>query len=139
MSNQRLVEAASRGADINITPLVDVVLVLLIIFMVVTPLIDRKIEVRVPTDDQFDVPAVTLTVSVASDGQFSINSTPVADQAYVAELTKALEGQPTGERLVFFMADDRASYAKVVAALDGARKAGADVLGMTTDKLATAQ
>jgi biopolymer transport protein ExbD len=136
-----VVELASRGAEINITPLVDVVLVLLIIFMVVTPLIDRKIEVRVPDDDigVTPPPADTIVVSVASDGRISINSSPIADGEYVAALAEVLDGRASGARLVFFTADDRASYARVVSALDGARQAGADVLGMATEKLAAAR
>jgi biopolymer transport protein ExbD len=129
--------SASRG-EINITPLVDVVLVLLIIFMVVSPLMTQKIQVHVPDEAPTEGPP-PVVVSVSTAGQFAINSKVVADANYVAELAKVLEAMPSGERLVFFTADADANYAKLVLALDGARQAGADTLGMATEKLAVAR
>ncbi len=141
MAKQKVLEVASRGGEINITPLVDVVLVLLIIFMVVTPLMEKKIQVRVPEDVVGPPPPAEgpqIVVSIARDGHFRINSTPVTDADYVAELTQALDARPDVERLVFFTADEQASYAKLVAALAGARQAGAETLGMATNELAVA-
>jgi biopolymer transport protein ExbD len=131
--------ANSANSDINITPLVDVVLVLLIIFMVVTPLLEKDIAVRVPESEQVevqqDVPPEQLVVSVDKEGTFSINSEKIADTEYVARLTRVLAAKSKGDRLVFFTADDNTNYAKLVAALDGARQAGAETLGMMTDKI----
>ncbi len=130
------------NSDINITPLVDVVLVLLIIFMVVTPLLEKDIEVKVPSDEDIieDVtpPPDQLVVSLDVAGKFSINAEPIADADYVEKLKRIVAAKEKGDRLVFFMAEDNTSYARLVAALDGARMAGAETLGMMTEKMAPA-
>lgn len=123
-------------SEINVTPLVDVVLVLLIIFMVLTPLLEKDLTVAVPQTEKVDVPQVTetqLVVAVAADGTVTLNQQPVAMEQYVATLKAALEGRP--KKLVFVTADGRANYGRVVAALDGAKAAGASTLGMMTDEL----
>jgi biopolymer transport protein ExbD len=127
------------NSDINVTPLVDVVLVLLIIFMVVTPLLEKDIEVRVPDEtkeitnpeDQPD----QLVVQLDEQGRLSINTHLVADADYVKMLTSILKGKKKDDRLVFFMPDDKANYGSLVTALDGARQAGADPLGMMTEPI----
>lgn len=128
------------NSDINITPMVDVVLVLLIIFMVVTPLLEKDIEVKVPesekVEQQDEVPQDQLVVTVTEAGKVKINLDEVATQEeYVEKLTRVLATKKKGDKLVFFTADDKTNYAKLVAALDGARLAGAETLGMATDKI----
>jgi biopolymer transport protein ExbD len=139
MRKFRVLPQSTPNSEINITPLVDVVLVLLIIFMVVTPLLEKDIEIRVPDKqeetEQTLVPPDQLVVSVAKDGKLSINTAEVAAEDYVEKLTKILQAKPRGEKLVFFTADGEANYAKLVGALDGARKAGAETLGMATEKV----
>ena len=129
----------SLNSEINVTPLVDVVLVLLIIFMVVTPLLEKDIEVRVPDADDIqettDVPPDQLVVSLDAEGALKINADSIAMPEYVEKLKRMVAAKPRGERLVFFMADDRTNYGKLVWALDGARLAGAETLGMMTEKL----
>ncbi len=128
---------APMNSEINVTPLVDVVLVLLIIFMVVTPLLEKDIEVRVPDSDEIqenvEVPPDQLVVSIDADGSLKINSDPTTAVEYVAKLGRMVAAKKKGDRLVFFMADDRANYGKLVTALDGARVAGAETLGMMTE------
>ena len=131
------------NSDINITPMVDVVLVLLIIFMVVTPLLEKDIEVKVPDSEQVEqqdeVPQDQLVVTVSENGEVKINLDVMpTQQDYVDKLTRMLAAKKKGDRLVFFTADDRTSYPKIVAALDGARQAGAETLGMATEKIETA-
>ena len=126
------------NSDINITPLVDVVLVLLIIFMVVTPLLEKDIEVRVPDTEQkaeTEVLPDQLVVSISKEGEFSINTEKVSDAEYVDKLSALLAVKARGEKLVFFTADDKTNYGKLVKALDGARQAGAETLGMATQKM----
>ncbi len=129
---------STPNSEINITPLVDVVLVLLIIFMVVTPLLEKDIEVRVPDSEQVEepseVPPDQLVVAVDQEGALSINLEKVEMADYVEKMKRILAAKSKGERLVFFMADEKTNYAKLVAALDGARAAGAETLGMMTDK-----
>ena len=125
------------NSDINVTPLVDVVLVLLIIFMVVTPLLEKDIEVRVPdtekVEDVTEVPPDQIVVGITPGGEISINKEKVADAEYMTKLTKFISAKHKGERLVFFMPDEKTNYAKLVTALDGARQAGAETLGMMTE------
>lgn len=125
------------NSDINITPLVDVVLVLLIIFMVVTPLLEKDLEVRVPSTEQVEVtaevPPDQLVVSVSKDGKLSLNSEELPAAEYEHRLARALAAKRPGERLVFFLADDSSQYGALVTALDGARRAGAETLGMMTE------
>jgi biopolymer transport protein ExbD len=135
--------SAPPNSDINITPLVDVVLVLLIIFMVVTPLLEKDIEVRVPDSEQVEdvteVPPDQLVVTVDALGEYSINLEKVSAADYVERLKHVLAAKARGDRLVFFTADDKANYAKLVAALDGAKKAGAETLGLATEKIGAAK
>ena len=135
-----IAKASSPNSDINVTPLVDVVLVLLIIFMVVTPLLEKDIEVRVPDIEQQDNPDQPppddqLVVQLDVKGQISINTHPVSGLEYVPELAKLLKYKHKDEKIVFFLADDKTNYGAMVQALDGAMQAGAEVLGMMTEPI----
>ncbi|MGV3625189.1 MAG: ExbD/TolR family protein [Archangium sp.] len=128
------------NSDINITPMVDVVLVLLIIFMVVTPLLEKDIEVKVPDSEQVEqldeVPEDQLVVSISEGGEVKINMDVMPDQdTYVKTLSRMIAAKKKGERLVFVNPEDKASYPKLVAALDGALQAGAETLGVAVDKI----
>ena len=131
------------NSDINVTPLVDVVLVLLIIFMVVTPLLEKDIEVRIPETE--DVPQEQmpqddsqLIVKLDADGTTSINTEPVSPTDYIAKLKRMLNAKKKEDRIVFFVADDKANYGKLVTAFDGAKQAGAFVLGMAMEDVPNA-
>jgi biopolymer transport protein ExbD len=124
------------NSDINVTPLVDVVLVLLIIFMVVTPLLEKDIAVRVPDDNPEQVetpPEDQIVVSIEESGTIKLNSEAVDDASYVERMKRVLAAKPPEERLVFFIPEEKANYARVVFALDGARNAGAKILGVITE------
>jgi biopolymer transport protein TolR len=124
------------NADINVTPLVDVVLVLLIIFMVVTPLLNHELLVKLPLREEetssVEPDTRQVVVAVSPEGQLTLNNEPISEADYIPRLTRVLAARPAGDRLLFFTADDRAPYGKVVAALDGAKAAGAEVLGLMT-------
>jgi biopolymer transport protein ExbD len=127
------------NSDINVTPLVDVVLVLLIIFMVVTPLLDKMLRVRVPDaeqTEQYEQPTATqIVVSVNKEGHLLINNEEVDDAGYVQKLRRVLAARAPGDRLVFFSAEDDALYQRLVVALDGARQSGAEIMTMTTEPM----
>ena len=124
-------------SDINVTPLVDVVLVLLIIFMVVTPLLEKDIAVRVPATEQVEtqqeVPPEQVVVGLDPDGVLTINTEKIEPQEYINKLKRILAARQPGDKVVFFMPDDKANYGKLIAALDGAKQAGAETLGMMTE------
>ncbi|OJH37688.1 ExbD/TolR family protein [Cystobacter ferrugineus] len=131
------------NSEINVTPLVDVVLVLLIIFMVLTPLLEKDIEVRIPETEEVppppdDTPDTQLIVKLDPSGAFSINTEPVSEADYVGKLKRMLSAKKKEDRIVFFVADDKANYGKLVAAFDGAKQAGAFVLGMATEDIPAA-
>jgi len=130
------------NSEINVTPLVDVVLVLLIIFMVVTPLLEKDIEVRLP-EDQDEHPEYApdeqtqLVVQISAAGELALNSEHLASVDELGErLTKAFRSKRKGDRLVFFLPEETTNYGMVVKALDAAKSSGADILGMVTTDLA---
>ena len=128
---------ASARADINVTPLVDVVLVLLIIFMVVTPLLEKSIGVQLPSTEKPEalppdaVPDQTV-VRIEAAGEFLLGDAPVRGEDLEGALRERMARivKPT-DRVVFFVAKDEAPYPALVRALDAARRAGATTLGMT--------
>jgi biopolymer transport protein TolR len=139
-SRRRKFSVGSVGrptSDINVTPLVDVVLVLLIIFMVLTPLLEKDILVRVPATEQVEtmqeVPPEQVVVGLSAEGDLSVNGEKIEPQDYVNRLKRILAAKAPDDKLIFFMPDDKANYAKLVAALDGAKAAGAETLGMMTE------
>ncbi len=69
---------------------------------------------------------------MSPEGLLTLNGEPVSEADYIPRLTRVLAAKRAGDRLLFFTADDRAPYGKVVAALDGAKAAGAEVLGLVT-------
>ncbi|MCC6522550.1 MAG: biopolymer transporter ExbD, partial [Polyangiaceae bacterium] len=93
-----------QNAEINVTPLVDVVLVLLIIFMVVTPLLEKEITVQVPAtetvEDVSDLPPDQLVVHLDDKGEVKLNSEVVAADAFLGHLKDILEHR--GDKTVFF-------------------------------------
>lgn len=124
-------------ASINVTPLVDVVLVLLIIFMVVTPLVERDLGVSLSTEqrteNEAEVAPTQVLVSVDGTGSLQINAQPVARGEYVAELKKLLAGRAPEDQVVFVVAGDNANYASLVEAIDRAKQAGAATVGLAAD------
>jgi biopolymer transport protein ExbD len=134
---QLTVKPASRpNSDINITPLVDVVLVLLIIFMVVTPLLEKDIGVRVPATEQVEehteVPPDQLVVHVDAAGELTINDAKVPRAEYVDRLRGVLSRKAANDKLVFIVADEATNYGNLLNVIDGAKQAGADTIGMAT-------
>ena len=126
------------NSNINVVPLVDVVLVLLMLFMVLTPLLEKDIAVQLPEDSLTtdEMPEGPLVVSLDKTGHLYLNQETVADGDYVHTLRRVLSTRNNrAERVVFFSVDGQAGYEKVVFALDGARQAGAASLGLLTTPL----
>ena len=124
-------------SDINVTPLVDVVLVLLIIFMVTAPMMSRGIDVRLPrTAAGSDATEDRLVVTVDRDGTIYLNERPVNAQLLTDRLKS--EMQRTGSEFVFLRADQEVPYGRVMTVMDQIKKAGADKVGMVTRPAAPA-
>jgi len=141
---------AGKGprSDINITPLVDVVLVLLIIFMVLTPLMEKEIGVRVPEEvppemlNEPPPPDLTQIVfKVDESGIWHLNSETLTDatavdrlKAYyrLAKSKEATQGPP----VIFFDAEDKTKYVRAVKALDTIRDSSSGwTIGMMTESI----
>ena len=128
--------AGGIKSDINITPLVDVVLVLLIIFMVAVPLLQMGYAVQVPPKVTTATPqpdADQIIVRLDDQGHAFINKTQVGANEFQAALSRVLTGRQS--KVVFFAADGELSYDKVAAFMDMVRDAGAQNLGIVFDDL----
>jgi biopolymer transport protein ExbD len=128
--------AAPPNSDINVTPLIDIVLVMLIIFMVVTPLLEKNLDVRVPDTEKVEtvteIPPDQLVVRLSAENKLRINFDEVSAEEYVDKLKARLDKHKPDDRIVFFISDEEANYGRLVYAFDGAKQAGAKVLGMMT-------
>ena len=123
-------------SDINITPLVDVVLVMLIIFMVATPLTQMGYGVQVPPKVESAVPqpsADQIIVRMDKDGNTFINKEQVAYKDFGGRLTQALTNRQS--KVIFFAADGDLQYGKVADFMDLCRHNGAQNLGIVFDDL----
>jgi biopolymer transport protein TolR len=121
---------AGLGAmgDINITPLVDVVLVLLLVFMVTAPMMSRGIDVSLPVADQPDnSPQDRITVTVDAEGHVYVGNRPVNLVRLEDYLRGLMEGRSS--RVVYLSADERLRYGKVIEVVDLIKKSGVDIVG----------
>ena len=121
-------------ADINVTPLVDVMLVLLIIMMLVAPMLQKGVDVTLPlADNTVDKPDSQEQTVVAIDrwNAFHVNGIPIAKEEMAARVQSALEEK--NERVVLIKGDAEASYSAVMAAMDDLRKAGIEDIGLITE------
>jgi len=121
-------------ADINVTPLVDVMLVLLIIFMVTAPMLHQGVAVALPKTETTNLPSTIqdpIILSITREGLYYINETPVA-RGLLRQRLQAFIRQ-RGERTVFLKADRALSYGTVVETLDLLNRMGIENLGMVTD------
>jgi biopolymer transport protein TolR len=127
---------ASGGvvSDINVTPLVDVMLVLLIIVMLVAPLVQAGAPLTLPVaDNTADHPETSeqTTVAVTADSRFWINGTEVSQGVLGESIVDVLEGK--SDRVVLIKADIEAPYGDVMVALDELRAAGIEDMALITD------
>ena len=124
-----------RGnGDINVTPFVDVVLVLLIIFMVTAPLMLQGMDVNLPktTTQPIRMPNAPLVLTVTKDGKYSLARKIIAAEDLQKKLEAVFEAR--GSKEVFLRADEAAPYGVVVKAMSAARRAGATRLGIVTEE-----
>ena len=124
----------SYKSDINITPLVDVVLVLLIIFMVITPLLQVGYDVKVPPKATVDTPPPSLDqliVSVTAGKSIYLNKERLDKQSLSLRLSEILKNRR--DKTVFFSADDSVTYGEVATVMDLVRTAGANNIGIVLE------
>lgn len=126
--------------DMNVTPLVDVVLVLLIIFMVLAPVVTEGFEVRLPpkddTDQKLDAsndPNKPLVLSVTVEGAYEVNSVPIEDAELSERLKRMFNARP--DNVLYVDGADDTAYGRVLHGVDLARIGGAAPVVMITKKL----
>jgi biopolymer transport protein ExbD/biopolymer transport protein TolR len=129
-------EGSKVNSNINVTPMVDVMLVLLIIFMVITPLADQKVNVTlartqtaVAMDNASKQDAITIAITRDSKVYLGQDQTTLADLG--SKVTDLLQNKT--DKTVFFRADERSHYGTVEDAIDAVRTAGVEEIGLLTE------
>jgi biopolymer transport protein ExbD/biopolymer transport protein TolR len=130
-------EGAKVNSNINVTPMVDVMLVLLIIFMVITPMLQKGVSVdlartnnpvAMPDADKEDA----LLVAINRDGKVFFGSDQIVPDQLTNKMKERLANRT--DKRVFIKADARARYGAVVEVVDNVRSAGVDQLGLLTEQ-----
>ncbi len=122
-------------SDINVTPLVDVMLVLLIIMMIVAPMLQKGVDVRLPvaanSSDKPETQEQTV-LAIRADKALFINGIQVAESQLRQKAEEALESKK--EKVVLIKADEDAPYGTVMDAMDELRSAGIEDMGLITER-----
>jgi biopolymer transport protein ExbD len=126
-------------SDINVTPLCDVMLVLLIIMMIVAPLLQQGVSVQLPqainTVDKPETQGQTV-VAIAKDKSMYVNAKPVQEAEMAQRINELLENK--ADKVVLIKADVEVEYSAVMSAMDALRQAGIEDIGLITDPKKTA-
>jgi biopolymer transport protein ExbD/biopolymer transport protein TolR len=133
-------EGAKVSSDINVTPMVDVMLVLLIIFMVVTPMLQKGVSVDMaPVNSPAQMPDAdkedALLVSITRDGKVYFGTDQITTDNLTTKVKDRLANK--ADKRVYVKADMRTHFGSVVTVVDAVRAAGVDDLGLLTDQRKT--
>jgi biopolymer transport protein TolR len=129
---------SSVSADINVTPMADIMLVLLIIFMITTPLLQEGITVNLPNaknplEDKESGSSNAVVIALNRDGYLYLKKQRVSDQDLYDYLVKLYSGGEVS-RTVYLRADETLEYGRVVEVVDECRNAGVDRIGLMAEK-----
>jgi biopolymer transport protein TolR len=122
-------------SDINVTPLVDVMLVLLIIMMLIAPMLQQGVSLRLPTaTNTVDKPesADQTVIAVAANKEIYLNAKPIREADLAQRVTDILEGKT--EKIVLIRADEEVEYGAVMGVMDQLRQAAVEDIGLITEK-----
>jgi len=128
------------NSDINVTPMVDVMLVLLIIFMIVTPLLQQGVSVNLPRDmispdEDADIAKDTsVIVAIPDNNNFYIGKEQFPLTALGEKIKRLMENKTPEKRIVYIKSGVDVEYGKVVEAIDTIRKQDIDKIGLVADK-----
>ena len=119
-------------SDINVTPMIDVLLVLLIIFMITQPLSRKAMDVQVPPPNSTTASTSAsnqIVLELGDDGSYAINSQPVPKDQLDTQIHAVFDNRPA--KLLFIKAAPNRIYQDVIDAMDVARGAGVQIIGLT--------
>ncbi len=128
------------NSDINVTPMVDVMLVLLIIFMIVTPLLQQGVSVNLPRDmispdEDGDIAKDTaVVVSIPDNSNFYIGKDPFPLDILGEKIQTLMKDKPPEKRIVYIKSGVDVDYGRVVEAIDTIRRQDIDRIGLVADK-----
>jgi biopolymer transport protein ExbD len=125
-------------AEINVTPMADVMIVLLIIFMVVTPLLQKGVDVRLPeagnTDERKDEPKIPV-VAVRRDRATFLGMERLSEQSeLLPALKEMVRDMPEGTRMAYLKADEELPYSEVMKVMDICREAGIEEVALIAER-----
>ena len=125
-------------AEINVTPMADIMIVLLIIFMVITPMLEKGVDVKLPiagnTKDRKDEQK-TITVAVRKDAVTFLNGIRLDNQGDLTpQVKERLADLPDGSKVVYLKADEGLAYSEVMKVMDYVREAGCEEIALITDR-----
>jgi len=128
------------NSEINVTPMVDIMLVLLIIFMVITPLLQSGVsvalpkEMKNPEEDPAIIKESSVVIAITRDNQFYLGKKRVEPTDLVEQIQGSMENKKPEDRIVYIRSDIGASYGTVVEAINTIRQAGIEQIGLVADK-----
>ena len=125
-------------ADINVTPMADIMIVLLIIFMVITPMLQKGVDVKLPqagnTKDRKDEPK-SIVVAIRKDSTTYLGSAKLENQAeLLPQIKERLQDLPEGGRIIYLKADDALPYSEVMKVMDLCREAGVEEVALIAER-----
>jgi biopolymer transport protein TolR len=126
-------------SDINVTPLVDVMLVLLIIMMLVAPMLEQGVQVKLPKATNATAKPQSqdqTIIAIGANRSLYVNAKPVQEAELATKVSELLENKPGGERIVIIRADEEVEYGAVMSAMDALRTAGIEDIGLITQPVA---
>ena len=132
--------ASEYNSDINVTPMVDVMLVLLIIFMIVTPLLQQGVSVNLPRDmispdqDPDIAKDTSVVIAIPDNNNFYIGKEQYPLDALGEKVKKLMENKTPDKRIVYIKSGVEVDYGRVVQAIDTIRKQDIDKIGLVADK-----